>query len=177
VDLAAQRLLEPMFRMGLFENPYADEESAEAAFGRPEHVEAALDLQRRSVVLLQNSGVLPLAEGSTVYVLGRIDPQVVASYGFEVVDGDVGEGERRPSAADADAVLVSLTARTHGTEAYRSADPATGMRRMDVLSGRVSPRGKMPFALAGSREAIENNRSDVPGYDDEMFGYGHGLTY
>ena len=297
VDLAARRLLEPMFRMGLFEDPYADEESADAAFGRPEHAEVALDLQRRSMVLLQNSGVLPLAEGSRVYVLGPIDTDVVASYGVEVVDGNVGEGGVRPSAAGADVVLVSLTARTHGTQAYRSADPATGMRpdttnpivfpgvkgldgrspfgasdagvsyggdhctddglmfsgsfswesgvldstgmeaaeswqvtpslatvqevvreigdparvvldvyfrqpfvldeesglheagaivatfgitdraRMDVLSGRVAPRGKMPFALAGSRETIENNRSDVPGYDDELFGYGHGLTY
>jgi len=53
----------------------------------------------------------------------------------------------------------------------------TDRARMDVLSGRVAPRGKMPFALAGSRETIENNRSDVPGYDDELFGYGHGLTY
>jgi len=53
----------------------------------------------------------------------------------------------------------------------------TDQARMDVLCGQVAPRGKMPFALAGSREAIENNRSDVPGYDDELFGYGHGLTY
>jgi hypothetical protein len=53
----------------------------------------------------------------------------------------------------------------------------TDQARMDVLSGRVAPTGKMPFALAGSREAIENNRSDVPGYDDQLFGYGHGLTY
>jgi len=53
----------------------------------------------------------------------------------------------------------------------------TDQARMDVLSGRVAPTGKMPFALAGSRAAIENNRSDVPGYDDELFGYGHGLAY
>ena len=57
-----------MFRLGLFEDPYVDEESADAAFGRAEHVAVGLDLQRRSMVLLQNSGVLPLAAGSTVYV-------------------------------------------------------------------------------------------------------------
>jgi beta-glucosidase len=50
--------------------------------------------------------------------------------------------------------------------------------RMDVLSGRVPPTGKLPFALPASRQAVETNLSDVPGHgDDELFGYGHGLTY
>jgi hypothetical protein len=40
-DLSAQRLLEPMFRMGLFEDPYADEQSdveARAVEAHPAYV-------------------------------------------------------------------------------------------------------------------------------------------
>ena len=52
---------------------------------------------------------------------------------------------------------------------------------LDVLSGKAKPRGRMPFALAGTREAVAQQRSDTPGYsetdDGELFGYGHGLTY
>lgn len=52
---------------------------------------------------------------------------------------------------------------------------------MDVLSGKVSPQGKMPFALAGTRKAIKEQYSDLPGYkettDGALFPFGHGLTY
>jgi hypothetical protein len=51
-----------------------------------------------------------------------------------------------------------------------------GMIERVCHDAHVDSRGGS-FALAGSREAIEANRSDVPGYDDELFGYGHGLTY
>ena len=50
---------------------------------------------------------------------------------------------------------------------------------MDVLSGRFNPQGRMPFALAGTREAIEQQYSDPPGYeetdDGALFPFGHGL--
>ncbi|WP_229741991.1 glycoside hydrolase family 3 C-terminal domain-containing protein [Kocuria dechangensis] len=52
---------------------------------------------------------------------------------------------------------------------------------LDVLSGRVGPQGRMPFALAGTRKAIEEQYSDLPGYaettDGELFPFGFGLTY
>ena len=52
---------------------------------------------------------------------------------------------------------------------------------MDVLSGRFNPQGKMPFALAGTREAIEEQFTDLPGYDETadgpLFDFGHGLSY
>ena len=35
---------------------------------------------------------------------------------------------------------------------------------MDVLSGDFAPQGRLPFALAGTRAAIEQQMSDLPGY-------------
>ncbi|WP_245862133.1 glycoside hydrolase family 3 protein [Georgenia soli] len=306
VDLAAERLLAPMFEMGLFENPYVDPEVADATVGSDENREVALDLQRKSSVLLQNQevdgeAVLPLDGDEKVYVLGNVDAAEVEASGYEVVDGNVAAGETRPSAADADVALISVTAKNVGTGAYRSNDPATGMNPehlnpivwdgarnldgqspygaadacvaydeaactdnglrfggsfpwessildltgmeneaqswevtpsletiqavmdevgaenvvldiyfrqpyvldeasglrdagailanfgnsttalMDIVSGDFAPQGKMPFALPATRLAVEQQHSDLPGYDETedgaLYEYGFGLTY
>ncbi|MGH8826297.1 MAG: glycoside hydrolase family 3 protein, partial [Jiangellaceae bacterium] len=54
VTQAAERLLEPMFRMGLFEDPYVGEAVATATVGSEANREVGLELQRKSAVLLQN---------------------------------------------------------------------------------------------------------------------------
>jgi beta-glucosidase len=50
---------------------------------------------------------------------------------------------------------------------------------MEVLTGRFRPSGKLPFALAGTTQAILRQASDAPGYDraDTLFPFGFGLTY
>ncbi|MEF9982688.1 MAG: hypothetical protein RR762_14950 [Glutamicibacter sp.] len=52
---------------------------------------------------------------------------------------------------------------------------------MDILSGKFAPQGRMPLALAGTREAITEQFSDLPGYgetaDGALFDYGFGLSY
>ncbi|MGR5275249.1 glycoside hydrolase family 3 N-terminal domain-containing protein [Vibrio rotiferianus] len=50
---------------------------------------------------------------------------------------------------------------------------------MEVLSGNFAPQGKLPFALANSAQAILNQHSDYPGYDeaDTLYEFGHGLSY
>lgn len=50
---------------------------------------------------------------------------------------------------------------------------------MEVLSGNFAPQGKLPFALANSAQAIQNQDSDYPGYDqaDTLYPFGHGLNY
>ncbi|WP_405374188.1 MULTISPECIES: glycoside hydrolase family 3 protein [unclassified Microbacterium] len=49
---------------------------------------------------------------------------------------------------------------------------------LDVLTGRDSPRGKLPFDVPSSMEAVLSSRSDVP-FDtaDPLFTFGHGLTF
>ncbi|WPC76548.1 glycoside hydrolase family 3 N-terminal domain-containing protein [Vibrio porteresiae] len=48
----------------------------------------------------------------------------------------------------------------------------------DVLTGRFTPKGKLPFALANSAQAIIDQASDAPGYTpaDTLYGFGYGLT-
>lgn len=73
LDGAAALLLEELFALGLFENPYVDPEEADRVVQNAEARAAAKDAHRRSVVLAKNHGAtLPLStaglQGRQVYV-------------------------------------------------------------------------------------------------------------
>ncbi len=60
IDESVRRILDVKFRLGLFENPYADERETMKVRLNPEHRATALEAARNSIVLLKNDGVLPL---------------------------------------------------------------------------------------------------------------------
>ena len=68
---SAQRLLVGSFRCGLFENPYLDPEKSQDTVGCRQHCEAGFQAQIKSLVLLKNTGVLPIRERKKVYIPGR----------------------------------------------------------------------------------------------------------
>jgi beta-glucosidase len=75
IDDAVRRVLTVKFRLGLFENPYADEEAEAATLDASAHRDAARTAAERSVVLLKNdAGALPLAATSlnSVAVIGQL---------------------------------------------------------------------------------------------------------
>ena len=61
IDESVRRILEMKFRLGLFEHPYADEGKTMEVRLCNEHRQTALEAARKSVVLLKNDGLLPLA--------------------------------------------------------------------------------------------------------------------
>jgi beta-glucosidase len=72
VDEAVARVLKAKFRLGLFEDPYADPDEAAKWNGHPHHRELALQAGREAIVLLKNrNNVLPLKkEISSIAVIG-----------------------------------------------------------------------------------------------------------
>lgn len=72
IDTAVRRMLELKFQAGLFENPYADADYAEAITDNEEARALALRAAHRSIVLLENDGILPLDKTaySRVAVIG-----------------------------------------------------------------------------------------------------------
>jgi beta-glucosidase len=75
VETAARRILEMKYRLGLFEDPYrySDKARQAATVYKPEHLEAARDVARRSIVLLKNDGdTLPLSESGTIALVGPL---------------------------------------------------------------------------------------------------------
>jgi beta-glucosidase len=71
LDEAVSRVLRHKFELGLFENPYVDEAAVMVAVNAERHQEVALEIARRSLVLLKNDGILPLRPGAgTVALIG-----------------------------------------------------------------------------------------------------------
>jgi beta-glucosidase len=98
IDESARRLLRDKVRLGLFDDPFVDEEAAERIVGRAEFVEAGELAQRKAVVLLENRGVLPLQGRPRLYV-ENVRREIAERYA-EVVD--------RPE--DADVAFIRLRA-------------------------------------------------------------------
>ncbi len=72
IDRAVRRNLRMKFRLGLFENPYVDPDAAPAVFDTEEQRNFALELARKSIVLLKNdNNALPLKKDiKTLAVIG-----------------------------------------------------------------------------------------------------------
>lgn len=140
VDLAAHRLLAPMFDLGLFENPYVDPAVASATIGSDDNRALALETQRKSVVLLQNDdAALPLDPGATVYMMGAFDAAQVEDHGYTVIDGNQPANAPDSDGFDAamgqaDTAVINLTAFTDRsvTSAYRSNFNGTGWFNPDT---------------------------------------------
>ncbi len=61
LDVSVRRVLEAKFRMGLFDEPFVDEDRAREVLGDPRHREVARIAAERSAVLMKNSDdLLPL---------------------------------------------------------------------------------------------------------------------
>jgi beta-glucosidase len=130
IDPAITRLLTEQFQLGLFENPYVDAEAAAVKIGRAENRALGLDVQRKSVVLLQNRGnLLPLKTGANVYAMG-FRAEDVAAQGFANADNP----------ASADAVLIKVMISNTGARNYKSNDPATGGKAVAPEFPLTDPR-------------------------------------
>ncbi|MCK6620613.1 MAG: beta-glucosidase BglX [Calditrichia bacterium] len=76
VDQAVRRVLEAKYRLGLFDDPYRyhDAEREKTSLLTPEHLAAAREMARKSIVLLKNEKeILPLSKNlKTLAVIGAL---------------------------------------------------------------------------------------------------------
>lgn len=202
IDASAQRLLTVKFALGLFDDPYVDEDEAERVVGAQPLRELGLAAQRRSVVALSGADRLPLTPGR-VYCEG-LAPQEAARLGtpahspqeadFAVVrvsapyehrddlflessmhagslDFSPGFiyrmqalGARVPLILDVTLDRPAILAPLRAVPAILTASFGTSdAAYVDVLCGLDTPRGRLPFDLPESMDAVRNSREDVPG--------------
>lgn len=94
VDACVRRILEVKLRLGLFDDPYVDEDRAREVLADPAHRQVAREAAQRSAVLLRNEGnLLPLrAEALTsVAVIGPLADSKRDTLGPWVFDYDLDE--------------------------------------------------------------------------------------
>src|SRR5690606_2804235 len=238
VDESVEHLLQELFRLGLFENPYVDEKAVTSIVGKEESVRAGKEAQRKSIVLLRNGeGALPLARDVKVYFeeYQKTYHRPQPGHGT-VYSGDYPNLSFVATPEEADVILLwikpvmrplfpadqsplqvnlsncavdvdhinALTAKKPTILAINYANPFVideiytyrTMGRfqavlatfgvepealLDVVSGQFNPSGKMPFSIPIDNRAVENNREDVPGYDEGegygLFLFGEGMRY
>jgi beta-glucosidase len=94
IDACVRRILEAKLRLGLFDQPYVDEDEAGVVLADPAHREVAQVAAERSAVLLRNEGdLLPLDPSSltSVAVLGPLADSKRDTLGPWVFDFDLDE--------------------------------------------------------------------------------------
>lgn len=80
IDASVKRILRDKFRLGLFDDPYVDEQKAMRIAGNASFVEKGKQAQARSMVLLKNKDLLPLKEGVKIYADGMTDLSGLEKY-------------------------------------------------------------------------------------------------
>ncbi len=98
LDTSVKRVLRDKFRLGLFDDPYVNVETSAVIAGNSRFRTKGKRAQAKSSVLLKNEGLLPLKEGTKIYVEGMKDQRMLKNYGHVV-----------SSAEDADVVVKRLT--------------------------------------------------------------------
>ena len=93
IDVSVRRLLRDKFVLGLFDNPYVDEGTADRIVGRADFKAAGEQAQRRSIVLLKNADTaqgktLPLQGQPNLYV-ENVDPAVAGQVVQHLASGDL----------------------------------------------------------------------------------------
>ncbi|MCG8581742.1 MAG: glycoside hydrolase family 3 C-terminal domain-containing protein [Bacteroidales bacterium] len=72
INESVRRLLEAKFRLGLFDNPFVNEQETASVLFNQDHQNTALEAAQKSIVLLKNENLLPLNKGQykRIFVTG-----------------------------------------------------------------------------------------------------------
>ncbi|MDR0481604.1 MAG: glycoside hydrolase family 3 protein [Cellulomonadaceae bacterium] len=214
---SVRRILLVKFQLGLFDNPFVDEDAAETIVGQSSFIEAGYRAQAECTTVLANKqNTLPLAHVGKVYVEG-IDPEIASRLGTVVTD---------PAEADLAIVRLStpfdqrndlfleamfhqgsldfppglvirlqriaavvplvidvmlerpaiLTPLLPFASAITASFGSSSQAWVDAVTGTITARGRLPFDIPRSMDAVRSSRSDVPhDTEDPLFHMGDGL--
>jgi beta-glucosidase len=85
INESIKRLLRQKFQLGLFDDPFVDENKVDDVFNNADSKKLAEASQRRAMTLLKNDGdILPLKQNSLKIFVKNIKPEVASRYGTVV---------------------------------------------------------------------------------------------
>ena len=127
INRSVKRILINKFELGLFDNPYVNENEVKFRVNTKENVEAGLEAQRKSIVLLENKELLPLKKNTKIFVDG-LNKDIGRKYGT-VTD----------SPADADVIIMYIHTVFNGNQ-------QSGLNRLfDNFLSTLFPNGDLNF--------------------------------
>lgn len=145
VDDAVKRILRVKFQLGLFDDPYkyCNAEREKTLLNHPDHHKAALDMAKKSIVLLKNKGnLLPLKkEKQKIAVIGAL---------ADDKNSPIGSWRAMGEENSAVSVLEGLSAYPENTIKYAKGADLTQGRTSVLFELKINETDKSGFA-----EAIE----------------------
>ena len=127
INESVRKILVNKFELGLFDNPYVDEDMIHKRVNTTENIKAGIEAQRRSIVLLENDGVLPLKQETKIFVDG-LDKNIATEFGKLV--GNI---------EDADIVIMYIHTVFNGNQ-------ESGLNRaFDNFLSTLFPNGDLNF--------------------------------
>lgn len=194
---ACRRILIAKFQLGIFENPYVDEENAAAVLGSEEHRAVAKEAAARSLTLLKYENAAPLA-GQKLIVAGELARDVralnsgwTAKDPVELAGTSILEAFQNKAgaenvtyiaeAAEVPADLAGTTAIVVIGEASGTHEPAWGTETLEFPQEQVDLVRALGDAGANVIEVVLMNRAYVMTEmvelaDSVMLAYRPGVT-
>jgi beta-glucosidase len=191
VDRAAARILASKFRLGLFEDPYADPDYAQRITNTPEHRQLALRAAREAIVLLKNEGnLLPLnlSKLKTIVVIGPNAADVhLGGYSREPAHSvSLLEGIRERVGTAATVVYSEGCKITEGIQGWRAwyegevklPDAASQLKSIQAAT-EVARKADVAIVVVGENESTnreaweeyhlgDRDSLDLIGYQDQL---------
>jgi beta-glucosidase len=180
LDEAVRRVLRIKLRAGIFERPYADAEHEKGTLLTPESRAAAREIAARSMVLLKNDGVLPLATSVRRLAVvgplahdrlnmmgnwtgdGKSEDVVTVLEGIRAAVGQGTEVVHAPGATVDVAQLATDRAEILAADRPRIAEAVATARTADAVVLVIGETGAM------SGEASSRTSLDLPGAQVEL---------
>jgi beta-glucosidase len=164
VDDAVRRILTVKFNLGLFENPYGRDELLDTV-GSDAHRELAREAVQKSLVLLKNDDVLPLATDTPlIYVAGRAADDVGIQCGGWTIEWQGSSGAITPGTTILEAVEQTVSSDT--TVVYDRqgdfSDATDGNGKLVKADVGIAVVGEPPYAEGrGDNGQLSLTRRDL----------------
>jgi len=127
INNSVRRILINKFDLGLFDNPYVDVTNVQHKVNTLKNIDAGLDAQRKSLVLLENNGILPLKKENKVFVDG-LDKKIAQKFGNVV-----------KKSSDADVIIMYV-------HTVFNENQESGLNRIfDNFLSKLFPNGDLRF--------------------------------
>ncbi|WP_374163131.1 glycoside hydrolase family 3 N-terminal domain-containing protein [Arcticibacter sp. MXS-1] len=171
IDDAVRRILRKKFELGLFDDPYrfSNEKREKKTLNKPEFLQAARDVAKRSIVLLKNEGsVLPLSKDlKSVALIGPLVKAEKDMQGFWSIDWGkedhlVSLYEGMQNQAGKTKLLYAKGCHVQDTSRAGFAEAVSTAKEADVV---VMAMGEK-FDMSG--EAKSRSNIHLPGIQEEL---------
>lgn len=171
IDDAVRRILKKKFELGLFDDPYRfiNTEREKTMLNRPENIEEARDMARKSIVLLKNEKqLLPLSKKlKTIALIGPLAKAEKELKGFWSLDVDKDQGivslmEGMQNQAKQTKFLYAKGCGITDMSREGFADAIAAAKKADVV---VMAMGEAPD-MTGEAKSKSNIR--LPGIQEEL---------